>query len=60
MRRKKKDKLRPHKEAKRLARLGVGVVPAARVIPDKRTKPVKHRKRITQPDAAESPSAAWH
>lgn len=53
MRPKRKDKLRPHKEAKRLARMGVGVVPAARVIPDKRTKPVKHKKRIADPDATE-------
>ncbi len=53
MRRKKKDKLRPHKEAKRLARMGVGAVPAARVIPDKRTKPAKHKKQIVDTDAAE-------
>lgn len=51
MRRKKKDKIRVHKEAKRLARLGVGAPPAARVIPDKRAKPTKHKKKIADPDA---------
>ncbi len=45
-RRKKKDKLRPHKEAKRRARLGVGMPPPERVIVDKRLKPQKHKKRI--------------
>jgi hypothetical protein len=45
-RRKKKDKLRPHKEAKRRARIGVGMPPPERVIVDKRLKPEKHKKRI--------------
>jgi hypothetical protein len=44
--RKKKDKLRAHKEAKRRARIGVGMPPPERVIIDKRLKPEKHKKRI--------------
>jgi hypothetical protein len=43
--RKKKDKIRPHKEAKRKARTVVGMPPPARVVPEKRDKPEKHRKR---------------
>lgn len=46
MAKKKKDRLRVHKEARRLARLGVGMPPVGRTIPDKRRKPVKHKKRI--------------
>lgn len=51
-RRKKKDKLRPHKEAKRRARLGVGMPPPERVIVDKRLKPEKHRRRIDDSELA--------
>ena len=50
MPRKKKDRLRVHKEARRLARLGVGPPPSERVIPDKREKPPKHKKRLVDPD----------
>jgi hypothetical protein len=50
-RRKKKDKLRAHKEAKRRARMGVGMPPPERVIIDKRLKPEKHKKRIDDADA---------
>ncbi len=46
VRRKKKDKIRPHKEAKRRARIGIGMPPPERVIVDKRLKPEKHKKRI--------------
>jgi hypothetical protein len=50
--RKKKDKLRVHKEAKRRARIGVGMPPPERVILDKRLKPEKHKKRIDVGDSA--------
>jgi len=40
----KKQKLRVAKEARRRARLGIGLPPAERVIPDKRKKPSKHKK----------------
>jgi hypothetical protein len=51
MAKKKKDRLRVHKEARRLARLGVGMPPVGRTIPDKRRKPVKHKKRILDAEA---------
>ncbi len=47
MPRKKKPKLRVGKEARRRARLGIGMPPAARVIMDKRDKPPKHKKMPT-------------
>jgi hypothetical protein len=47
----KKKRIRVEKEARRRARLGVGMPPAARVIPDKRLKPPKHKKKIIQPEA---------
>jgi hypothetical protein len=50
MARKKKDRLRVHKEARRLARLGVGAPPAQRIIPDKRKKPPKHKKKLVDPE----------
>jgi hypothetical protein len=50
MRSKKKPRLRVEKEARRRARLGIGMPPAARVIPDKREKPVKHKKRVMPSD----------
>jgi hypothetical protein len=50
--RKKKDKLRVHKEAKRRARIGVGMPPPERVIVDKRLKPQKHKKKIDPTDLA--------
>ena len=49
--RKKKDKIRPHKEAKRKARTVVGMPPPARVVPEKRDKPEKHKKRQHTSDA---------
>ncbi len=45
---KKKSRIRVEKEARRRARLGVGMPPAARVIPDKRLKPPKHKNKINQ------------
>jgi ribosomal protein L44E len=50
MRSRKKPRLRVEKEARRRARLGIGMPPAARVIPDKREKPVKRKKRILPTD----------
>jgi hypothetical protein len=45
MPRKKKDRLRVGKEARRRARLGIGMPPPERVIVDKRGKPPKHKKK---------------
>ena len=50
MAKKKKDRLRVHKEARRLARMGVGMPPTERRIPDKRQKPPKHNKKLVAPD----------
>jgi hypothetical protein len=44
MPRKKKPRFRVGKEARRRARLGIGMPPPERTIPDKRQKPPKHRK----------------
>jgi hypothetical protein len=52
MAKKKKDRLRAHKEARRLARLGIGMPPGERVIPDKRKKPPKHKKKLIDPDVS--------
>jgi hypothetical protein len=48
MPRKKKSRLRVGKEARRRARLGIGMPPAGRVITDKRDKPPKHKKRLAE------------
>lgn len=48
--RKKKPRLRVAKEARRRARLGLGLPPAERVITDKRLKPPKHKKPLTLDD----------
>jgi hypothetical protein len=50
MAKKKKDRLRVHKEARRLARMGVGMPPSERVILDKRLKPPKHKKKLVDAD----------
>ncbi|HEY4949324.1 MAG TPA: hypothetical protein VIH88_03235 [Candidatus Acidoferrales bacterium] len=50
MAKKKKDRLRVHKEARRLARLGVGMPPTERAIPDKRQKAPKHKKKLVAPE----------
>jgi len=49
-RRKKKPRLRVTKEARRRARLGVGLPPPERVIVDKRLKLPKHKKPLTLDD----------
>ena len=43
----KKPPLKVGKEARRRARLSAGQPPAARVIPNKRTKPRKHKKTFS-------------
>jgi hypothetical protein len=42
----KKARWRVTKEARRRARLGIGVPPAERTIPNKRDKPPKHKKTL--------------
>jgi hypothetical protein len=44
--RKKKSKFKVAKEAKRRARLGIGLPPPERVIVEKRHKPPKHKKTL--------------
>ncbi|MGH9692328.1 MAG: hypothetical protein ACRD4C_14825 [Candidatus Acidiferrales bacterium] len=46
MRSKKKPRLRVGKEARRRARLGIGMPPPERTIPNKRDKPTKHKKPL--------------
>nr|HEV7953593.1 hypothetical protein [Candidatus Acidoferrales bacterium] len=43
---KKRKKFSASKEARRRARLSAGSPPPARVIPDKRLKPPKHKLKI--------------
>jgi hypothetical protein len=43
---KKKPRLRVGKEARRRARLGIGLPPPERAIPDKREKSGKHKKTL--------------
>jgi len=50
---KRKPKFTAAKEAKRRARLAAGTPPAARVIPDKRRKPPKHKPKLE--NLAENP-----
>jgi len=45
--RKKKSKFKVAKEAKRRARLGIGLPPPERVIVEKRLKPPKHKKTLS-------------
>jgi hypothetical protein len=45
MPRKKKTVFLASKEARRRARLGIGMPPPERTIPDKRLKPPKHKKK---------------
>jgi len=42
----KKGRLRVAKEARRRARLGMGLPPVERTIPNKRDKPAKHKKTL--------------
>jgi hypothetical protein len=44
--RKKKSKFKVAKEAKRRARLGIGLPPPERIILEKRHKPPKHKKTL--------------
>jgi len=46
----KRKRLRVAKEAKRRARLGLGLPPPERIIIDKRLKPPKHKKPLTEED----------
>jgi len=46
MAQRKKDRLRVPKEARRRARLGIGLPPVDRTIPNKRDKPPKHKKTL--------------
>jgi len=48
MARKKKPRLRVEKEARRRARLGIGMPPPERVIVEKRNKPPKHKKKLIE------------
>jgi hypothetical protein len=45
---KKRKKFSASKEARRRARLATGTPPPARVIPDKRLKPPKHKQRAVE------------
>ncbi len=45
---KSKRKYSVGKEARRRARLMAGLPPAERVIPDKRRKPPKHKKKLVE------------
>lgn len=47
-RRKKKPKFEKGTEARRIAREKVGAPPAERVIPNRRLKPPKHKKPLTE------------
>jgi hypothetical protein len=42
----RKKRFSASKEARRRARLAAGTPPPARIIPDKRLKPPKHKKRL--------------
>ena len=48
MTQRKKSKFKVAKEAKRRARLGVGLPPPERVIIEKRHKPPKHKKTFAK------------
>jgi len=46
MARRKKPRLKVAKEARRRARLGIGLPPVERTIPNKREKPPRHKKTM--------------
>jgi len=48
MARRKKARLKVAKEARRRARLGIGLPPTERTIPNKREKPEKHKKTMRE------------
>lgn len=50
-RKRKKPKFEKGTEARRIARENAGTPPAARVIPDRRLKPPKHRKPLVGEDS---------
>jgi len=52
MTKRKKTPWKVEKEARRRARLGLGMPPSERVIPDKRLKPPKHKKPLQEDDFA--------
>ena len=45
---KRPKKFSAAKEARRRARATLGTPPATRIIPDKRSKPPKHKKELTE------------
>lgn len=49
-RRKRKSRFEKGTEARRMAREKVGAPPAGRVVPDRRLKPAKHKKPLTEDD----------
>jgi hypothetical protein len=53
MARKKKSKWKVSTEARRRARLGAGLPPPGRAIPNKRDKPPKYKKRLVDPAVEE-------
>jgi hypothetical protein len=53
MARKKKSRFKASTEARRRARLGVGLPPPARTIPNKRDKPPKYKKPLIDQTAEE-------
>jgi hypothetical protein len=48
MSRKKKLRWKASTEARRRARLGAGTPPSERIIPNKRDKPLKHKKTLKE------------
>jgi hypothetical protein len=48
MARKKRSRLRIHKEARRRARLGVGLPPPEKILPNKKDKPLKHKPTFSE------------
>ncbi|MGA8872444.1 MAG: hypothetical protein WA434_04785 [Candidatus Acidiferrales bacterium] len=48
MARRKKPRLKIPKEARRRARLGIGMPPPERIIVEKRDKPPKHKKTLPE------------
>lgn len=50
-RKRKKSKFEKGTEARRIARENAGTPPAARIIPDRRRKSVKHKKSLVEDDS---------
>jgi len=46
MAKKKRPQLKPAKEARRRARIGIGLPPPEKTIPNKREKSAKHKKTL--------------